>query len=253
MNMHNVIKKAAFVAATSIAAAAMLPASASAATFGLTSGSNNDGSIGNVRTYTGSDGTKLEVTAYSLAGGSTLSAGAVGAYTPGLGVINSFCTPGWYGCSGGDGSHTVDNSGNVDILVFQFDKIVTVDKVGLAAFGDTDINYAIGSTVTPFSGTLSIPNYATFTSLFGSSILSNGTDSDDNRDINPSNLSGNLFYVAAAFSNSSSNDSFKVSSITYTATPAVPEPATWGMMICGLGLAGAAMRRRKANASVSFA
>lgn len=246
MNMHNVIKKAAFVAATSIAAAAMLPASASAATFVLTSGSNNDGSIGNVRTYTGSDGTQLEVTAYSLAGGSTLSAGAVGAYTPGLGVINSF---GW----NGDGSHTVDNSGNVDILVFQFNKVVTVDKVGLAAFGDTDINYAIGSTVTPFSGTLSIPNYATFTSLFGSSILSNGTGSDENRDINPSNLSGNLFYVAAAFSNSSSNDSFKVSGITYTATPAVPEPATWGMMICGLGLAGAAMRRRKANASVSFA
>ncbi|MBN8818484.1 MAG: PEP-CTERM sorting domain-containing protein [Sphingomonas sp.] len=224
----------------------MLPASASAATFVLTSGSNNDGSIGNVRTYTGSDGTQLEVTAYSLAGGSTLSAGAVGAYTPGLGVINSF---GW----NGDGSHTVDNSGNVDILVFQFNKVVTVDKVGLAAFGDTDINYAIGSTVTPFSGTLSIPNYATFTSLFGSSILSNGTGSDENRDINPSNLSGNLFYVAAAFSNSSSNDSFKVSGITYTATPAVPEPATWGMMICGLGLAGAAMRRRKANASVSFA
>lgn len=28
-------------------------------------------------------------------------------------------------------------------------------------------------------------------------------------------------------------------------TPAVPEPATWGMMIFGMGLAGGAMRRRK--------
>ena len=253
MNMHNVIKKAAFVAATSIAAAAMLPASASAATFVLSGGNNSDGSIGNVRTYTGSDGTQLEVTAYSLAGGSTLAAGAVGAYSPGLGVMNSFCTPGWFGCSGGDDSHTVDNSGNVDILVFQFNKVVTVDKIGLVSFGDTDINYAIGSTTTPFSGTLSIPNYAAFNALFGTTILSNGSGSDENRDINPNNLSGNLFYVAAAFSNSGSNDSFKVSGITYTATPAVPEPATWGMMICGLGLAGAAMRRRKANASVSFA
>lgn len=29
--------------------------------------------------------------------------------------------------------------------------------------------------------------------------------------------------------------------------PAVPEPATWGMMIAGLGLVGASMRRRKAQ------
>lgn len=34
-------------------------------------------------------------------------------------------------------------------------------------------------------------------------------------------------------------------------TPAVPEPATWGMMIAGLGLVGASMRRRAAR--VTFA
>jgi hypothetical protein len=242
MNMHNVIKKATLLGAATIAAAAMLPASASAATFVLTSGSNSDGYSGNVRTYTGSDGTKLEVTAYSL-NGSTLAQAAVGAYTPGLGVLNG----------PNDDTHTVDNSGLVDILVFQFDKIVTVDKIGLASFGDTDINYAIGSTNVAFNNTFTIPNYATFTSLFGSTIYSGGDGSSENRDINPSNLSGNLFYVAAAFNDNRDNDSFKVSGITYTATPAVPEPATWGMMICGLGLAGAAMRRRKANASVSFA
>jgi hypothetical protein len=33
---------------------------------------------------------------------------------------------------------------------------------------------------------------------------------------------------------------------------AVPEPATWGMMILGLGLAGAALRRRAARVSVAF-
>ncbi|MBN8832151.1 MAG: PEP-CTERM sorting domain-containing protein [Sphingomonadales bacterium] len=38
---------------------------------------------------------------------------------------------------------------------------------------------------------------------------------------------------------------------TFTPANAVPEPATWAMMIGGFGLAGAAMRRRKT--SVSFA
>ena len=39
--------------------------------------------------------------------------------------------------------------------------------------------------------------------------------------------------------------------ITKAATPAVPEAATWAMMIVGLGVAGMAMRRRATK--VSFA
>lgn len=240
--MKNFIGKAALLAATGLAAAVMVPTSASAATFVLTSGSNNDGSIGNVRTYTGSDGTKVEVTAYSL-NGSTLAQAAVGAYTPGLGILNG----------PNDDSHTIDNSGLVDIMVFQFDKVVTVDKVGIAEFGDTDFNYDIGSTNVAFNSTLTFANLTAFTNAFGAlntSILSNGNNTSGNRDINPGNLSGNLFYVAAAFSNSGSNDSFKINGITYT-TSAVPEPASWAMMIGGLAVVGSAMRRRKT--AVSFA
>lgn len=36
---------------------------------------------------------------------------------------------------------------------------------------------------------------------------------------------------------------------TVAATPAVPEPATWGMMLIGFGAIGASMRRRKAATS----
>lgn len=35
--------------------------------------------------------------------------------------------------------------------------------------------------------------------------------------------------------------------------PAVPEPATWAMMIMGLGMVGASMRRRAGRTTVSFA
>jgi len=241
--MSNYFGKAALLAATGLAVSVMAPTSASAATFLFSGGNNSDGTVGNVRTFTGSDGTKVEVTAYAT-DGSNLSAGAVGWYSPGLGTLNG----------PNDNSHTVDNSGLVDILVFQFDKVVTVDKVGLVEFGDTDINYDIGSTNVAFNSTLTFANLTAFTNAFGAintSILSNGNGTSGDRDINPSNLSGNLFYVAAAFSNSGSNDSFKVNGITFTAAPPVPEPATWAMMIGGLGLVGMSMRRRKT--AVSFA
>lgn len=42
--------------------------------------------------------------------------------------------------------------------------------------------------------------------------------------------------------------------VTATATPAVPEPATWGMLLIGFGSVGFALRRRKARAAtVAFA
>ena len=37
-------------------------------------------------------------------------------------------------------------------------------------------------------------------------------------------------------------------SITYSAANAVPEPETWALLIAGMGLAGAALRRRNAQA-----
>ncbi|NJC34902.1 hypothetical protein GGR88_002416 [Sphingomonas jejuensis] len=45
-------------------------------------------------------------------------------------------------------------------------------------------------------------------------------------------------------------DDFSLTATLASTTPAVPEPATWAMMIAGFGLVGSAMRRRK-NALVS--
>ncbi|QQV79065.1 PEPxxWA-CTERM sorting domain-containing protein [Sphingomonas aliaeris] len=41
--------------------------------------------------------------------------------------------------------------------------------------------------------------------------------------------------------------------LTATDIGSVPETATWGMMIAGFGIMGAAMRTRRRSAKVSFA
>lgn len=44
-----------------------------------------------------------------------------------------------------------------------------------------------------------------------------------------------------------------IDNVTFGPTDGVPEPATWAMMIGGIGLAGGALRRRKPNVSVRYA
>lgn len=48
------------------------------------------------------------------------------------------------------------------------------------------------------------------------------------------------------------NASLKISSVTVTSA-VVPEPATWALMVLGLGGAGVALRRRRASAAVASA
>ena len=52
------------------------------------------------------------------------------------------------------------------------------------------------------------------------------------------------FYVQADYS-SQAGAKLQLDNINVSAVNAVPEPATWAMMIGGFGLAGAAMRRRR--------
>ena len=52
-------------------------------------------------------------------------------------------------------------------------------------------------------------------------------------------------YLVEAFSDTEYDEDFR--------TAAVPEPATWAMMVGGLGVIGSAMRRHKAKTSVRYA
>jgi hypothetical protein len=53
-----------------------------------------------------------------------------------------------------------------------------------------------------------------------------------------------------SFSNVPSQDAFEVANF---AVAGVPEASTWAMLILGVGMTGAAMRRRRVKTSVSFA
>lgn len=64
--------------------------------------------------------------------------------------------------------------------------------------------------------------------------------------LNAGDLVGFTFDNAGSYFNDSTGFNFTVVS-------SVPEPATWGMMIVGVGGIGGAMRRRKARTTVSFA
>ena len=74
---------------------------------------------------------------------------------------------------------------------------------------------------------------------------------------------GNLFnpyYLGSAYQeyvrNAAGADVQATPGITFTATPvtaAVPETATWAMMIAGFGMMGVALRTRRRSTKVSFA
>ncbi|GHF25679.1 hypothetical protein GCM10017044_20620 [Kordiimonas sediminis] len=105
--------------------------------------------------------------------------------------------------------------GQDDYVVFHFDQIVNIEQVMFSLFGDNDD--------------------ARIYSYSGGSWNNLGTYSD-----NPlnTNVTTTTFAVGAPHS----NDEFKIRSLSVSA---VPEPATWLMLILGFGMAGAATQRRR--------
>lgn len=57
----------------------------------------------------------------------------------------------------------------------------------------------------------------------------------------------------STFSNQNSISFATAPAVVITPTPAVPEPATWAMMIVGFGTVGGAMRRRKSKVTTTVA
>ncbi|MFM9976862.1 MAG: PEPxxWA-CTERM sorting domain-containing protein [Sphingomonadaceae bacterium] len=237
-----------------LASALIAPSGAQAAvTFTLSGNSAVNGAHGNAAVFTGSDGTtKVRASAWSISG-NTVYDSYLGVFGSGLGA-----TSGDDG-NGSSSTHTVDNHTRRDFILLQFNTSVKLDSANFATYSvlgngkDSDATIAFGTTASNWMAqpALDNANVATLNGLFNTSFTSLGTASGGTRNLNAGGY-GNLWLVGAAFINDDrAIDAFKLGALKVT-PGAVPEPATWAMMISGFGLIGGAMRMRR-TASVSFA
>lgn len=239
--------------------AAGTAAQAQIVNFGLTGNTGTSGTAGNFIEFTGSDGsTKARVTAWSI-NGSTVSASYLGAYGNGLGATSGDET-------GANNTHVLDNQNRVDFLLFQFNRPVNFLSATFTTFSvnsittDSDAQIKAGTTLTnytnqaAFNSLLNGGTTTTLNGLFNLTTNSDGTSAGGNRSLGLNGVGyGNLYLVSAkpadlCSTGCTSVDGFKFSNLSV----AVPEPATWALMIGGFGIAGAVVRRRRAKLSTRF-
>ncbi len=260
------------------ALAAASPASAAVVltpTFALLGNTSTSGSAGNSITQTFNDGdghtVSMKVTAWSLNTSSScatsLTASCItksylGDYSHGLGATstgdgNQNNAGNWDGSSN---LHTIDNVGRQDFIIIQFDRKVKLISATFSPFSvdgslDTDATIGVGKGSTPnWNSSLTLTTRNQLNSLVTTKYDSNSTSTTANtRFLDPNSLVGKVWMIAASMNNTSQKyydgkkDGFKLSNVKVETVGAVPEPASWAMMIAGFGFAGIAIRRQKAS------
>ncbi len=229
--------------------------------FGSSTGQANFGALSgtdaNGRTYTATSGAttvKVRASGWSY-NGTILQDSFLGAFGGGLGVTSGDDN------AGADNKHTVDNQTRRDFILLQFDQKVSLTSAVFNAFkitgqstADNDATIGYGTTAAPWNTQpgLNNQNISALNALIAPShqYASNGSGSSAVRLINTSNFVGNIWLISASAANPDNFiDSFKLNTLTVNSVNSVPEPATWGMMILGFGLVGAAVRKRHQSAA----
>lgn len=187
----------------------------------------------------------VRATAWSTnaTGSSTVYDATLGFYDHGLGVINDKE-------DGRNNTHTIDNQNGQDFIIFQFDTAVQLSKITTSPFSvggstDSDANVRWGTSNVAWNQSLGFDgkSVSTVTNMLSNVQNLPGGSTVSTRAVN--GAPANLWLVAATdFDNKV--DGFKLTNVTVSS--AVPEPATWMMMIGGFAMVGAAVRRRKSVA-----
>ena len=211
----------------------------------------------------------------------------LGDYVGGLGVTSAYDDLTGSACGvAACGTHQIDNFGNsarsssIDFVQLTFSQAVTLGSISRYAFGtynsnlngivfDDDFSYGKGGSV---SNNLALSSTA-FAALINHNVGTAGQCSHtqgycfDASSLTAANAASaatasTTWYVAASlfasYGGDGNVDAFKLAGITAYVTPAaapppphqtsaVPEPASWAMMVMGFGAAGSAMRRRRAR------
>ncbi len=187
-------------------------ATGSAITVHFDGSSSLDGPDGNIRTFD-AGGVSVNASAFSRDETSgDWSEAWLGIFGGGLGVTDS---------SEGDGSgnsHTVDNIGRDNYVLFEFSETVVIDEAFLGFVNeDSDLTAWIGTRNDPFNNHLTLSD-GLLTSLGFTE--DNNTSSDSSRwaDLNAGGVAGNVLVIAASTSDDTPNDKFKIEKVKFQKT-----------------------------------
>ena len=181
----------------------------SAVTVDFSGNTATDGTDGNIRTYTAGDVT-VQAGAWSRDKGTGQWAKAyLGAYGGGLGVTDSS-----EGTGNTDSTHTVDNTGRDNYIVFQFSKDVVIDKAYLGyVVGDSDIQVWIGNA----NGPITSMSNSVLSGMGFTEVNTTGSNAARWADVNAGGASGNVLIIAADTTDVSPEDYFKLEQLTLQA------------------------------------
>ena len=124
---------------------------------------------------------------------------------------------------------------------FDFSNFTALYDNALFTFADVSASFAQSNVLNLFTGTTLITSFN----------FAPGTNFVVGQDFATTLGAGGTFTVTPSAGNV--NFTGGVGTVTSSVSAAVPETATWGMMIAGFGMMGAALRTRRRSTKVSFA
>ncbi len=177
------------------------------------------GAHGNVRTFS-AGGVSVNASAFSRTTTGSWSPAYLGSFGGGLGVTD--------GSETGDGvTHTVDNTGQLNYVLFEFSQQVLVDAAFLGyVVTDSDLTVWIGNVSNAFINHQTLSD-AFLNGLGFSEVNLTTSSSARTADINAGGIRGNILVIAAQVDDTTPEDNFKIANLTIC-VPAAPGSASIG-------------------------